>query len=169
MTSMSPDDLVICLRRVIAGSYAGKPLFTWNGPSSALKARLQADEGLQARSAWLDVNGLAEDVIPRRSREVLRAKVHARLQELIASRCQVLILENPFLLLRYEPSAPLGMFWSVFVSSTRAAILVLPQPVWRPHDLPQYVRFRGDTLQELLVDPTEQMHIVSPGGGAKQL
>ncbi|MGH7860699.1 MAG: hypothetical protein ACREOS_00515 [Candidatus Dormibacteraceae bacterium] len=160
----SIEELLRTLRQVIGGRYSGKPLFFWPGTSARLRKAIDTATDLAVVVAWLDVNDLAEDVIPRRARETLRTKLAARIQGDLASGARVLILENPYLLMRYEP-APLAPLWNTFVGGSRAAVVVLPPPVPRPSALPSYVHFQGDAPGQIFVDANVGAGIASPDGG----
>jgi len=162
---LSADDLVQALKLVCAGQYNGKPLFFWLGKADRLRQTIGAAPEFVEAMAWLDTNELAEDVIPRLARETLKSKLVQRIQTATASNARILVVVNPYLLLRYEP-APLAIFWNSFVDSRHAVVVVLPTPVPRPVDLPPYVRFRGDTPEQIFLEANEGAAVVSPDGGA---
>jgi hypothetical protein len=163
----SIDDFLAALHRVVSGRYSGKPLFCWREGKSTLQATLAGDAALRDRAVWLDVNDLAEDVIPRRAGERFRTQLGGRLDEVIASGKQILVVTNPYLLLRYEPAAPLAPFWNRFVGSQRAVVVTLPQPVPRPANLPRYVQFRGDRVGEDIVESLDDATVVLAEGGVR--
>lgn len=157
--------LVERVKKVASGEYGGKALFYWEGTEDCLRTALSETPDIASASKWLDVSGLAEDVIPRLARD----RLHARLKEVIDRAAEdgrsVLIVTNPYLLLRYEAAAPLGTFWDTFVASRRAVVVVLPCAARRPHGLPGYVQFRGETLRQLLLGPGEQSATIAFDGG----
>lgn len=164
---VSEDDFVSILRQVVGGRHSGKPLFFWQGDVAQLRTTMANLPDLEGRVAWLDANQLAEDVIPRRAREVLRTKLERSLQQFVESGIHVLVVESPWLLLRYEPAAPLAALWNTFVSSGRAVVVVLPRPVPRPLSLPQYIRFRGDAPATLFADGVGGSVVADSAGGVE--
>jgi len=166
-TLLSVDELLSALRQVVTGQHSGKPLYFWNGTREKLQAALSALHGPDRSVIWLDVSTLAEDVIPKLARETLKRKLDGQLEAAIASGCSLLVIENPHLLLRYEPSAPFAAFWNSFVGSSRAVIVIVPQPVQRPPTLPAYVRFQGDRPEHLFVEIGGDSLVVSPDGGGR--
>ncbi len=158
--------LVAELRRVVADQYNGRPLFLWIGQGNDLRSLLRAEQNIAVTLDWLDVNSLAEDVIPRCARQTLRAKLRAHLQQAIDGGRRVLAVDNPYLLLRYEPAAPLAELWNGFVSSVRAAIVVIPPATPRPAALPHYVRLREDIFAPLRAEAAGCVYAASTAGGA---
>ena len=166
MTKAStPEELLAALRRLAAGQQNERLLCFWEGGVERLR-RLLAQEPAQPLSVvWLDLNTLAEDVIPRRAREVLRAALHGRIAEAVERGVHVLVIEQPYLLLRYEAAAPLAAFWDRFISSQRAVIVVLPAPIARPADLPSHVQFRGADPRRLFDEAVVDAVLISAPGG----
>jgi hypothetical protein len=151
--------------RLVAGQQNERLLCFWEGGAERLRRLLMQESVVFLSLAWLDVNTLADDVIPRRAREVLRAALHGRIAEAVERGVHVLVIEQPYLLLRYEPAAPLAAFWDRFISSQRAVIIVLPAPIARPADLPSYVQFRGDDPSRLFAEVMVDAVLVSASGG----
>ena len=161
--STTADELLATLRRVVPGQYSGKPLFFWQGSEDELHGLLDSSPELAPWLAWLDVNDLAEDVIPRRARETLRSKLQARLGAALEADRRILVVAHPYLLLRYEPAAPLAIFWNSFISSSRAVVVILPSPERRP-ELPGYVRYRWQDPLRLFGDAASAVAGGSTGG-----
>jgi hypothetical protein len=164
--NVSSEQLIHLLNQVVSGRYGGKPFFIWQGQASELRSLL-ARLPEAANTKWLCVNNLAEDVIPRLARQTLLASLEASLQGYIASGCRLLVVTDPYLLHRYEPSAPLAPFWNCFLSSERAVVVVLPPPVCRPTSLPYYVAFAGDDPSRTLTNGIEALHVGHPNGGSE--
>lgn len=162
---LSVDEFLADLQRVVSGHYAGKPLFFWEGGANRLNDVLSSDLATGLRVYWLDVNELAEDVIPRRARETFQGKLRERIDEAIANGGRVLVVTNPYLILRYEPSAPFAPFWNRFANSQRATVIALPRSVPRPPALPSYIQFRGDSIEPSVIESIDGAAIVRGGGG----
>lgn len=162
---LSTSDLIVAIKQVTTGHYSGKPFFVWRGTTAELKAALDQLPEASPVVAWLDVNSLAEDVIGRLAERRLTEKLKSRLESLASSGCQLLIVTNPYLLHRYEPSAPLAAFWNSFLASNRGVILALPEPVRRPRALPEYVAFYGETPDRIYVNNLDAAVVAPEGGG----
>lgn len=163
--TFTPEELLATLRRLAAGQQNERLLCFWEGGAERLHRLLAQESGLAASLVWLDVNMLADDVIPRRAREVFRTALHRHIAEAVERGARVLVVEQPYLLLRYEAAAPLAAFWDRFISSRRAVIIVLPAPIARPADLPSYVQFRGADPRRLFDEAMVDAVLVSAPGG----
>lgn len=161
---LSADEFVTALQQVIDGKFGGKPFFFWQGDVAKLKAVMSLLPNAGSANAWLDVRDLAEDVIPRRARDVLRSKLQETLRKSSESGVKVLVVENPWLLIRYEPAAPLAAFWNGFVNSERAVVVVVPPVMPRPAGLPEFVRYQDDVSAQLFAAATGCQVVDFSGG-----
>lgn len=161
----SVDDFLFALNQVVGDAYNGRPLFLWSGLAGDLRVALSRQSSVGATMAWVNLNDLASDVIPRRAREVLHSGVNAVMTRAVGEGKRVLVVENPYLLLRYEPAAPLAIFWNSFVSSRRAVVVIVPPAVPRPATLPDYVQFGADDPGLLLSDAATAMVVLGSKGG----
>lgn len=164
--NVSPEQLIHLLNQVVSGRYGGKPFFIWPGESSELRTLLDRLPEA-AGTTWLNVSDLAQDVIPRLARQTLLANLEATLQGLVGSGCRLLVVTGPYLLHRYEPSAPLAPFWNSFLSSERAVVVVLPRPVCRPASLPDYAAFAGNDPSRVFTNGIDAPHVGHPNGGSE--
>ena len=114
-SGQEPEPILAALRQVATGAYNGKPLFLWCRSAATMLGAIETEPLLRTLVAHVDVNDLAQDCLPRLAAERLRDGLERRLAEVVSAGKRILLVENPWLLLRYEPASPLGLFWNRFV------------------------------------------------------
>lgn len=157
--------ILAALRQFANGAYNEKPLFLWSGSPETIRGAIEAEPHLSSLLSRVDINDLAEDCLARLAAERLRDAIERRLAEAIAAGKRILLVENPWLLLRYEPASPLGSFWNRFVSSERAVVVVAPPAIARPASLPAYVQFHAEEVSARLGAGSPIAPLATPGGG----
>lgn len=160
----TPGRLMAALNRLVNDQLNERRMFFWDGDAEALRRLLAGDPVVEQATEWLDIDSLAEDVLPRLAARTLRAGLARRLDAAVEGGVRILVVDRPYLLLRYEPDAPLAAFWERLVGSTRTAVVILPPDRPRPAALPSYVKYRPDIPRRLYGDAVTGAVLVAPRG-----
>jgi hypothetical protein len=161
---LAPERLLADLQRLVNDQMNERRLYFWDGDAGSLRGLLASDPTVRDATEWLDVNDLAEDVLPRLAQRTLRSGLTTRLDAAVAAGVRLLVVDHPYLLLRYEPEAPLAALWDRFLGSSRTAIVILPPSLPRPPGLPPYVQYRAEVPRRLFNDAVAGAVLVAPRG-----